>query len=408
MTAKHLDTDVNREGPPGVHLGALTRLDVLRAGLGAGVALAAGPLLAACGGGDEAAGPATVGGAATTEDISGTISFFSWEGYDLLNETADWREQNGVEIKSTYVSGHADIQAKFSTGGGKGVYNLSTYNAGYGPGYQKLGLLSPLDLSKIPNWENAYPFFRESATSEKWWNFDGEQWGLPWTWGASGINYDASKIDAPVKAVDLMSPSFKDKFAVMDDMSASIHMGALITGVFRDDSLYTKEQLDEIIEVWKELKKNARSIAPSYGDLAEQFASGEIVAAMPGWSAVNVFAADKGKTTIMHTIPEEGGHAYADAWFIPPDSDDVDTVYAFINESLTPEVQAEQAKSLAAGVVIPDAVPMLDPGVAALYPYEELEALFEKAQLIAVPFDPPEGYVSFADWLDAWTAFKAA
>jgi hypothetical protein len=51
---------------------------------------------------------------------------------------------------------------------------------------------------------------------------------------------------------------------------------------------------------------------------------------------------------------------------------------------------------------------MLDPGVADLYPYEELEALFEKAQLIAVPFDPPEGYVSFADWLDAWTAFKAA
>jgi spermidine/putrescine transport system substrate-binding protein len=382
----------------------LTRRDLVRAGLGAGMALGAGPLLAACGGEEEE--PAPTPGA--PQDISGTINFFSWEGYDLLKETAQWRKANGVEIKSAYIATHADIQAKFTTGGGKGLYNLTTYNAGYGQAYQELGILAPIDVAKIPNYEKLFPFFREGEAADRWWTFEGETWGIPFTWGGQGMNYDSEAVDPPTKWVDLLEPEFKNRIAFMDDMRGGIGVGAQILGFFSEESQYTPEQMDEIFDLLGQFKSQARAVTGSYGDLTDLFVRGEVVAVYVGWAAVNEFAAAKGKATVEHFIPEEGAWAFVDSWVIPPESEDVDTVLAFIDHSLSPEVQAAQAKSLSAGVVTLDAVPLLEPEAAELYPYDDIESFFETTKLAAVPFEPPEEFVNFDEWLERWETFLAA
>src|SRR6059058_5650327 len=99
----------------------LTRQELLRRSLVGGAAIGLAPsFLGSLEG---------IAAAATTHADSGTINFFSWQGYDLLDEPVmkAWRKKNGVTVHSTYVSTHNDITAKFTTGGGKGIYNLSTY-----------------------------------------------------------------------------------------------------------------------------------------------------------------------------------------------------------------------------------------------------------------------------------------
>lgn len=320
-----------------------------------------------------------------------------------------WLKDNNVTLHSTYVNTHNDITAKFTTGGGKGIYNLSTYEAGYGPFYQGLGIPSPMDLSKVPNFQQSFPIFREGAISSKWWNFKGHQWALPFTWGLQGVNYDANKIQPPASYSDLLTPAFKNKFGVTDDPVAAIVIGAHVLGIFRVDSLYTTPQLNAIISFWSDLKKNARLIVPSYGNMADLFVAGEIVAATPGWAAVNSFAASKGLMSVKHTLPSEGSAMFCDAFFIPSGASNVDTVYAFINQAFSAEAQAQEAANLVQAAVNPAAVALMDPATKALYPYDKINDLLNtSAPLEAIPAAGATGYASFDDWNKAWESFKAS
>src|SRR5919201_1335736 len=380
-----------------------TRQELVRRSLVAGAAIGLGPSFLDSLGSDVAA-------AALERLDAGAINFFSWQGYDLLDEPVmkAWRKKNHVTIHSTYVSTHNDITAKFTTGGGKGIYNLSTYEAGWAPLYIQLGIPSPIDLSRVPNWKNAHPLFRAGAVARRWWHVNGKQYALPFTWGIQGINYDASKMKAPKSYKDLLAPALKGKIGITDDSIAAIRIGAHATGLFRIDALYTKAQLDKIIAFWQELRKNARLIVPSYGNMADLFNAGEIVAATPGWAAVNSFAAAKGDNNVKHVAPKEGSATFCDAFMIPSGAKDVDSVYAYINQAFTPQAQAQAAELLVQAAVVPKAVPLMKKATRALYPYGDIAGVLTKsAPLSGVPVKVPKGYTTVADWNDAWQRFKA-
>jgi spermidine/putrescine transport system substrate-binding protein len=378
----------------------LTRHQLLRRSLLGGAAIGLAPALL---GSDVAA-------AALERLDAGAINFFSWQGYDLLDEPVmkAWRKKNHVTIHSTYVSTHNDITAKFTTGGGKGIYNLSTYEAGWAPLYIQLGIPSPIDLSRVPNWKNAHPLFRAGAVARRWWHVNGKQYALPFTWGIQGINYDASKMKAPKSYKDLLAPKLKGKIGITDDSIAAIRIGAHATGLFRISALYTKSELDKIIAFWQTLRKNARLIVPSYGNMADLFNAGEIVAATPGWAAVNSFAAAKGDNHVKHVAPKEGSATFCDAFMIPSGAKDTDAVYAYINEAFTPEAQAQEAESLVQAAVVPKAVPRMKAATRALYPYADIVKILTKsAPLSGVPVKVPKGYTTVDDWNAAWQRFKA-
>ena len=348
--------------------------------------------------------------AAVMRAEAGTINFFSWQGYDLLDERVmkAWRKKHHVKIHSTYCSTHNDITAKFTTGGGKGIYNLSTYEAGWGPLYISLGIPSPIDLSRVPNFKYAHPLFRTGAVARRWWHVKGKQWALPFTWGIQGINYDASKIKAPTSYHDLLSPKLKGKIGITDDSIAAIRIGAHATGIFRINALYTKKELDKIMAFWQRLRKNARLIVPSYGNMADLFNAGEIVAATPGWAAVNSFAASKGDKHVRHVAPKEGSATFCDAFMIPSGAKDVDAVYAYINRAFSPQAQAQEAELLVQAAVAPKAVPRMKAKTRALYPYHDIVKILTKsAPLSGLPVKPPKGYTSLSDWNAAWQRFKA-
>jgi spermidine/putrescine transport system substrate-binding protein len=366
-------------------------------------------VLAACSS-SSSPSPSASGGSGSPASVAGTVNFFSWQGYDLLDIAAmkSFRKKDSITLHSTYIANSNDPIAKFTTGGGKGIYNLGTYDAGYGPSWAQLGILSALDLSKVPNFQQVYPLFRSGPVASRWWHFNGQQWGFPFTWGVQGINYQANKIAAPTSYRDLLAPSFKKKIGVMDDVVAAVTIGAHVLGIFRVDSLYTTSQLSRIIAFWTQMKANARLVIPSYGDMGDLLASGEIVAATPGWAAVNSFAAAKGDNDVKHVVPKEGSATFCDAFMIPQQSNDIETVYAYINEALSPAAQAQEAANLVQAVTNPQALPLMDAATRTLYPYDQINQIFStSAPLEAIPTQVSSGYTSFNDWNTAWEAFKA-
>jgi spermidine/putrescine transport system substrate-binding protein len=390
-----------------------TRRELIRQGGLAALALGGLPaLLDACSSDNNASSTGTTGAPSGggPADIKGTtIDFYSWQGYDIpVKPIKEWLKSNDVTFKASYINTHDDITAKFTTGGGRGNYNLSTYEAGWGPLYIDLGIPSVLDVSRVPNFQKAYGIF-QTGEAGRWFNVEGKQYAFPFTWGIQGINYQSDAISAPTSYRDLLDPEFKNRFGITDDPVATTVIGAYVLGIYRADSLYTPDQLNQILDFWKQMKANARLIIPSYGNMADLLASGEIVAGTPGWAAVNSFAADKGDDAVKHTVPKEGAATFCDAYMIPAEAQDVDTAYAFIDEAFTPEAQAAEAQYLVQAAVVPNALALMDDATRELYPYDEIDELLTKsAPLEAIPAKTPSGYANYQDWVKGWEGVKAA
>jgi spermidine/putrescine transport system substrate-binding protein len=332
------------------------------------------------------------------------IQLMSWEGYDFPGPLAEWKKANGVEVQSTYMGSHDDIQAKILGGGGAGL-DLITYGSSYKQLYAALKILQPIDESKIPNLKNLLPFFA-SNVQNIWVNPDGTRTGVPCDWGAVGISYDSSVIPQAPSSYDILfDPKYKGKVGMPDDPLGAYGQAARVLGL--NSSRMSKEDFTKITNWLKDLAKQTKGISASYGDVSTRFIAGDIALSFLGWAAYKSFAEKAGKKTIETVWPKNGGGlAFSNAYAIPPGADNIETAYAFINETLRPEIQAEMAKALVGGVVVSGA--KLDPSIADLYPYDKLNEFFELAPLQEDPPLESDKYVNRQQVLAAWQEIKSA
>jgi spermidine/putrescine transport system substrate-binding protein len=388
----------------------LDRRELLKRGLLVMSVGATPALLAACGGDDdgEAGAPGTTqagtGTGAAVPEASGTVDYLSWEGYDIPDATKAWRQENDGECKATYIGNHDDIQARITAGGGS--FDLITYYQGYKPLYAELDILQPIDISKIPNIENEFPYFK-SDVGNFWIDPDGTWTGIPWTWGSIGITWDEATLPGGLSSwYDLLDPKFENKIGLPDDPVGSFTLAAHTLGF--DPATVTQEQKQEIVDLLTQIVQHARSVAPSFGDMTTQLVNGDIVACWQGWAAMNSFAADAGNNTVKTVVPEEGSFSFCDLYAIPTTADNVDTVYSYLNNVLEPEVNAAAAEFLVAGVTVEPAVDFLDKDTKSLYPYEDLEGLLERAPFYNNPPVESDEYVTYQEWIDTWQEVKAS
>jgi spermidine/putrescine-binding protein len=351
-------------------------------------------------------GPAVSARAAEVPKASGSISMISWEGYDFPEQMKSWREANKVEVQATYMGSHDDIQAKILGGGGEGL-DLITYGSSYKELYRELKILTPIDAEKIPNLKNLLPFFA-SDVQNIWIEPDGTRTGVPADWGAVGISYDSAVIkDAPTSYDILFDPQFKGKVGIPDDPLGAYGQAARVLGL--NSSRMTEDHFKTVTAWLKDLAKQTKGVSPSYGDVSTRFISGDIVLSFLGWAAYKSFGMKADKKTIETVWPENGGGlAFSNAWAIPPGADNTDTVYAWINETLKPDINAATATFLVGGVVVEGAEAKLDPTMADLYPYKDLEAFFTLAPLQQDPPVSSKEFVTRDRVLAAWQEVKSA
>jgi len=401
------DTTLNGERQKG-----LTRRELMRAGAGLGAGLLLGPtLLAACGSSTSSGASAS----ASPTSVAGTINFYSWQTYDLpYPPMKKWLKDNGIKLNARYVSNGDDITTMFTTGGGKGLYNLSTYGAPFASLFKKLNIIQPLDLSRIPNYNSdIFSFFRTGPVWANNWNIDGQQLGIPFSWGWSATNYDSSKVPPPKKATDLLKAPYKGKFGMTDDMQGLITQGALIAGLAdiktNPNMHYTKAQLTQIFAVLKEFKAASYRANMAFGDVANLYNSGAIVASLTTFPGFNTMVPGM-EQVVKSVIVEEGALGYCDSYFLPQGSKDEQSVYAWLNEICTPTMQVSIAQDAVAGVTNSKTPPLLTPEFRNMFPYDNLGTFFDKCPLFGIPTDVQQGgsIMTYQDWTTAWEAFKNA
>ncbi len=357
-------------------------------------------LLAACGGGNGG----EAGGGGGGKKISGTLNMVIWDGYDDKQAQKPFTKKYGVRTQPTYIGNNEEIFTKLRAGG-TGQVDLVTPYHGYIGVLVEADLLEPLDYGKMPNTGS----YLDNFDHPDWLMFDGKPYGAPYIWGTDPMMYNAKFVKEPPKSWrDVQKPEYKGKVVMVDDTLGQIMVWAKVLG-FDPPTELKKSQLDQVIDLLIDIKKNqARAFASGWGDMADIMARGDAWISTGGWEAISTFARQKG-ADVRFVHPEEGDFAWTDSWCIPKDAPNIDTAYAYANHMISAQAQAIVAKDLASGVVNKQAIGKLDPRTAKIYPYDNLEAVFEKAPNYKIPpREPTGGLTTLDDWNKAWERLRAA
>lgn len=381
---------------------ALTRRSLLRKG---GALVAGGTVatwLAACGGGETTSTAAT---STTAGKPSGRIDFMSWQGYDAPKPMAPFKQRTGITLKATYMGNHDEIQTKILAARGTKGLDMITYSQGYKPLYRELGILEPIDEDRLKNLGNLFPFFAGDYKNF-WIDADGTRTGVPFNWGYVAMSYDAGKIDQPQTYDDLLDPRFTGKIGIPEDLIGVAQLAAHAQQV--DITRMTEAEWTKVKDFLTKMVAQTKGVSPTYGDLATRFSEGSVVAAFCGWAPIDTLAADAGNKQVRTVLPDGGGVGYCDALAIPPTVDNVDAVYAWIDETLVPKTAAAILETLGTATPVEPAVPLLSAGLRKSYPYDDIEGFIEKAPMYALPPAESDEFVTWPEVTEAWQEIKGA
>jgi len=182
-------------------------ISLLRLRRGWATCAALGALLAACGGKEPPAArrpitriaiAATGNARADAESflaklcpspIGGELNFMVWEGYTDSLFTAPFERACGVKVNATYMGSSDDLVAKLR-GGGAQTIDLISPSSDAVTQIIQAGLALPLDLSRVPSFNDLMPSFRALKVARK----DSVVYGEPWAYGPNPLIYDSSKV----------------------------------------------------------------------------------------------------------------------------------------------------------------------------------------------------------------------
>ena len=301
----------------------------------------------------------------------------------------------------TYIGSIEDILIKLMAGG-TGNYGIVMPNWAYIPSFVDSGVLQPVDISRIPNYDNIIPYFRDHPALF----YKEQQWGVPFTWGGLPMLYTPSEVTAkPISWMDCFNPAYKGKVAMHHDPLGIMEIWAnVVTGKGRDSTMITHDELKQTIDLLIDLKKNyARAFFMSIGEAIDAFSRGEVVISAIGWEPMKLWCNEKNGVQIDYVYPDEGTLGFFDEACIPVDAPNIDIVYELLNHLISVDGQIPVGDAIFQGVVVADAVPLLSDDARSLYPYDDIQGFSEKA--VMFPFPPTESdgvHATYDDWLEEY------
>ncbi len=270
----------------------------------------------------------------------GELNLWTWEGYAPDEVVKQFEEETGIKLNITYYSNNLELISKLRAAKGRGA-DLVQPSVTLIPQAMDYDLYQPLDLSKVENLGNVYPsMLADSKTLGA--EFDGEIYGIPYSWGTSGLMYNTEKVTEPI---DSFGALFDEQYAGKVTCRATLHT-FISAGLYlelgnRMRDIYVDEEtarpiLDEILAFLIEKKKLVKTYWTSRQENIDLFVQEAVVVAQ-GWDGTGWYLAQQGHP-VKFIAPKEGALTWLDTFALPKGAENLDAAYAWMNFTLRPEV----------------------------------------------------------------------
>src|SRR6266478_7960099 len=200
---------------------------------------------------------------------------FQWEDYVDPPFLADYRSRYGETPPTAIYADEDEAFAKLRAGYKPDVMGPCYYEF---PRWQEAGLLQPIDVTKLKNWNKISQVLRELPGIAAG---AGKVWFVPHYWGNTSVTFRTDLAPEYVGRETwdiLFDPKYKGRVAVLEGVDDTVPFIAHMVGV----DAYNMSDADwqKVQAKLKELVSQARFISSDATSLAQGLASGELVAAM--------------------------------------------------------------------------------------------------------------------------------
>ena len=317
------------------------------------------------------------------------VNVYNWDTYIGDTTLDDFTDKTGIEVRYDLYANNEELFAKLKEGNpGYDVIFPSDYMI---ETMLAVDLLEPLDHSKLSNFENIDPNFRNPA-------FDpGLAHNVPYMWGTIGIGYRKSKVQTPTSWGDILdSDKYSGRIALLADQRAVLGLALKYLGYSMNST--TESEVHAARDLIIKQKPHLKAFAPDEGQ--NMLIAGDVDIVME-WNG-DILAVIEEDDDLSYVVPNEGTMVWMDGVAIPKGAPHPENAHAFIDFLMDAEVNAAIANTIHYAT-----------GNAAARQYVDVEDLANPA--IYTPDDvvaKSESLVDVGDharlYDEAWTAIQAA
>ena len=356
------------------------------------VALAFATVLVGCGS-DDPGGSSTSSAGSSPGPLSGSLTFFAYEDAfepDLLDPFEQANPE--LDVRTAAFGSGDETVAKLQSGFEADVVNVCVEDT---VRMVTLGLLQPIDTSRIEAWDQMFPAFTDLDGV----TVDGQVYLAPMVGGSSGIMYNAEAVPEGFDSyASVFDEAYAGRIGLDDDPLSGIALAAMAVGI--DDPMHLDDaELEQVKQFLIEKKPLLRSLVKGDADVAQLFKSGEIDVVVPGYKGSTETLQQEG-VPAEYALASEGQLTWTCGYAIGENAQNVDAAYALINHYAQPETQGWQAENFFYLVSNQETLDAVSPKVV------EEAGLEDPGNFAnAIPYTIPDNYDA---WQEAWRQFKAA
>lgn len=263
--------------------------------------------------------------AASPAAAEGELNIFNWGNYTSPELLAKFEAETGIKVTVTDYDSNDTALAKIEAGGHG--FDLVVPSANYIPIFKEKGLIVELDQSKLANFGNIAPEWKDVP-----WD-PGRAYSIPWQWGSTGIAVNTSvyKGDINTSAVFLEVPDeLKGKINVVPEMNDIVNLAIFYVGgdACTEDTEVLKKARDVLLAAKPDW------ISMDYG--ATEKLSNNDWAASVNWNG-STMRARLANPDVAYGYPKEGYPLFMDSAALLADAQNVDEAYTFLNFIMVPE-----------------------------------------------------------------------
>lgn len=355
------------------------------------LALTVSALVVACssssnsGGGNASSAGPTAGTVGTSSNQSGTLRIFAYsDAFDPSVFAAFTKSNPNLHIQQSEISSDEEAVAKLKAG-----FQADVINSCAGPVDQERtnGDLQPIDTSRITDWNQIYPFFKNIKGVV----VNGKVYMLPLVGGAYGLVYRPSAFPTPPKS--WMSLFTTDKrITEPDDPLTNIIAAALALGYFPPQTM-TAAQLANVKSL---LEKQKQHVVTYYqgSAITTLWKQGEV-----DITPIDITLVDQLGGQDAAFAPMNPPLAWTCGYSIGAKAQNLKAVYAYLNYALSPLVQTVQAKKFSYLVSNRRSAAALPASVIAKTGQNNI-AKYSKAATFGTP-------TNIAAWTALWQSIKS-
>jgi len=265
-----------------------------------------------------------------------TLSLLVWEGYADASFVRSFEEAHHCKIVASYMGQSDELVSKLRGGSGSN-YDVISPSSDVATSIVRAGLAAPLELSKLPSYNQLSAKLRNSPLVK----LNGQTYGVPFVWGPNPLLYDTTAFAQPPDSWSVFwTAGYKGKISLWDELS-SVYMAAQVLGYDKPDPYQIYNLSDEQLEAVKkkliELKPNIRKYWSTGGELTNLFQNHEIIAAM-GWPLMTN-QLRKLNFPIGESIPKENTTGWIDHLMITAASQQKELAAQFLEYMIEAQTQ---------------------------------------------------------------------